>query len=186
MSKAKEAVNAAKEKMQKAIDHLETELVTIRAGKASPAMLNPILVDYYGTPTSLPQVSSITTPDARTILIQPWEKSMIAPIEKAILAANIGMTPQNNGEHVRLNVPALTEERRRELVKQTKNECENARISVRNARRDAVEYVKKLQKEGLPEDVAKDTEGDLQKQTDAFGKKVDELFVKKEKEIMTV
>jgi ribosome recycling factor len=186
ISKAKEVVNATKDKMQKAVDHLETELVTIRAGKANPAMLHHITVDYYGTPTPLSQVSSITTPDARTLFIQPWEKTMIAPIEKAILAANIGLTPQNNGEHVRLNVPPLTEERRKELVKQTKNECENARISIRNARRDAIEQVKKLQKDGLPEDVAKDTEADLQKQTDAFGKKVDELFVKKEKEIMTV
>ncbi|MDR3351287.1 MAG: ribosome recycling factor [Prevotellaceae bacterium] len=186
MSKAKEAVDAAKTKMQKAIEHLETELVTIRAGKANPAMLNQILVDYYGAPTPLAQVSSITTPDARTMLIQPWEKSMIAPIEKAILAANIGLTPQNNGEHVRLNVPPLTEERRKELVKQTKNECENARISLRNTRRDAVEQVKKLQKDGLPEDVAKDTEVDLQKQTDTFVKKVEDLFSKKEKEIMTV
>jgi ribosome recycling factor len=186
ISKAKEVVDATKEKMQKAIEHLETELATIRAGKANPAMLNQIMVDYYGNPTPLSQVSSITTPDARTMLIQPWEKTMIAPIEKAILAANIGFTPQNNGEHVRLNVPPLTEERRKELVKQTKNECENARISIRNARRDAVEHVKKLQKDGLPEDVAKDTEADLQKQTDAFGKKVEELFVKKEKEIMTV
>ncbi|MDR2358440.1 MAG: ribosome recycling factor [Prevotellaceae bacterium] len=186
MSKAKEAVNAAKEKMQKAIGHLETELVTIRAGKANPTMLNQIMVDYYGAPTPLSQVSSITTPDARTMLIQPWEKTMIAPIEKAILSANIGFNPQNNGEHIRINVPPLTEERRKELVKQTKNECENARISIRNARRDAVENVKKMQKDGLPEDVAKDTEADLQKQTDAFGKKVEELFTKKEKEIMTV
>ena len=149
-------------------------------------MLNQVTVDYYGTPTPLAQVSSITTPDARTMLIQPWEKTMIAPIEKAILAANLGLTPQNNGEHVRLNIPPLTEERRKELVKQTKVECENARISVRNARRDAIEQVKKYQKDGLPEDVAKDTEAELQKQTDTFNKKVDELFAKKEKEIMTV
>ena len=182
----KKQVDAAKEKMQKAVEHLDGELVGIRAGKASPAMLNNVLVDYYGTPTPLAQVSSITVPDARTMLIQPWEKSMIAPIEKAILAANIGLTPQNNGEHVRLNIPALTEERRKELVKQVKTECENARISVRNARRDAVDQVKKLQKDGLPEDVAKDTEAELQKQTDLFNKRVDEALAKKEKEIMTV
>ncbi len=186
IAKAKESVAAAQDKMQKAIEHLENELVSIRAGKANPAMLNQVTVDYYGTPTPLAQVSSITTPDARTMLIQPWEKTMIAPIEKAILAANLGLTPQNNGEHVRLNIPPLTEERRKELVKQTKVECENARISVRNARRDAIEQVKKYQKDGLPEDVAKDTEAELQKQTDTFNKKVDELFAKKEKEIMTV
>jgi ribosome recycling factor len=184
--KAKEVVDAAKEKMQKAIAHLEKELLAIRAGKANPAMLNPVMVDYYGNPSPLTQVASINTPDAKTILIQPWEKSMIGPIEKAILAANIGVTPQNNGEHIRLNIPPLTEERRKDLVKQTKVECENARISLRNTRREAVEQVKKLQKDGLPEDVAKDTEGDLQKQTDTFSKKVDELFAKKEKEIMTV
>jgi ribosome recycling factor len=186
ISKAKEVVATAKEKMQKTIDHLENELTSIRAGKANPVLLNHVSVEYYGTPMPLAQVASITTPDARTLLVQPWEKSMIAPIEKAILAANLGFNPQNNGEHIRINVPALTEERRKDLVKQTKGECENARISLRNARREAVEYVKKLQKDGLPEDVAKDTEADLQKQTDTFGKKVDELFVKKEKEIMTV
>jgi len=186
ITEAKKQIDAAKAAMQKAIDHLDAELVAIRAGKANPAMLNHVVVDYYGTPTPLAQVSSITVPDARTMLIQPWDKTMIAPIEKAILAANIGITPQNNGEHVRLNIPALTEERRKELVKQVKTECENARISLRNARRDAVEQVKKMQKDGLSEDVAKDTEADLQKQTDAFNKRVDEAFAKKEKEIMTV
>jgi len=183
---AKEVVNAAKEKMQKSVDHLENELIAIRAGKANPAILNPVMVDYYGTPTPLSQIASITTPDARTMLIQPWEKSMIPPIEKAILVANLGFTPQNNGEHIRINIPILTEERRKDLVKQTKNECENARISLRNTRRDAVEQVKKLQKEGLPEDVEKDTEAEIQKQTDAFSKKIDEIFLKKEKDIMTV
>jgi ribosome recycling factor len=184
--KAKEVVAAAKEKMQKAIEYLESELIVIRAGKANPAVFHNVMVDYYGTPTPLPQVSSITTPDAKTILIQPWEKSMIAPIEKAIMAANIGFTPQNNGEHVRINVPALTEERRRDLVKQVRNEGEQARISVRNARRDGVEHVKKLQKEGLPEDVEKDSEVELQKLTDNYNKKIDELLEKKEKDIMTV
>ncbi len=186
IAKATEVVNAAKEKMQKAIDHLENELVGIRAGKVNPAVFNHVMVDYYGNPTPIPQVSSITTPDAKTILIQPWEKNMIAPIEKAIMAANMGFTPQNNGEHVRINVPALTEERRKELVKQTKNECENARISLRNARRDGVDVIKKGQKDGLPEDVAKDKEDELQKLTDNFNKKIDEHFAKKEKEIMTV
>jgi ribosome recycling factor len=186
IAKAKEAVASAKERMQKAIDHLDVELLAIRAGKASPVLLNSVTVDYYGAQMPLSQVSNISSPDARTIIVQPWEKTMIAPIEKAILAANLGFNPQNNGEQIRINVPALTEERRRELVKQTKGACENTRISLRNTRRDAVEHVKKLQKDGLPEDVAKDTEADLQKQIDAFNKKVDELFAKKEKEIMTV
>ena len=184
--KATEVVKASKEKMQKAVDYLENELIGIRAGKVNPVIFNSVLVDYYGTPTPIPQVSGITTPDAKTILIQPWEKNMIAPIERAIMAANIGFTPQNNGEQIRINVPALTEERRKELVKQTKNECENTRISLRNARREGVETIKKLQKEGLPEDVAKDNENELQKLTDNFNKKVDECFSKKEKDIMTV
>ncbi len=184
--KAKETVAAAKDKMQKAIEHLEAELVLVRAGKANPAVFHNVMVDYYGTPTPLPQVSSITTPDAKTILIQPWEKSMIAPIEKAIMAANLGFTPQNNGEHVRINVPALTEDRRKELVKQVKAEGEHARISVRNARRDGVDQIKKFQKDGLPEDVAKDSEAELQKLTDSYNKKIDELLDRKEKEIMTV
>ena len=184
--KAKEVATAAKEKMQKAIEYLEAELLIVRAGKANPAIFHNVMIDYYGTVTPLPQVSSITTPDAKTILIQPWDKSMIAPIEKAIMAANIGFTPQNNGEQVRINVPALTEERRRDLVKQIKAEGEQARISVRNARRDGVEQVKKFQKDGLPEDVVKDTEVELQKLTDNFNKKVDELLEKKEKDIMTV
>lgn len=185
-AKAKEMVAAAKDKMQKAISHLEEELLGIRAGKANPAMLNNIMVDYYGTATPLPQVASVTSPDARTILIQPWEKSMIAPIEKAIMQANIGFTPQNNGEHVRINVPALTEERRKDLVKQTRAEGEHARISIRNARRDAIEGIKKLQKDGLGEDLAKDFENETQKITDDFNKKVDSILDAKEKEIMTV
>jgi len=184
--KAKEVVAAAKEKMQKAIEYLESELILVRAGKANPAVFNNVMIDYYGTTTPLPQVSSITTPDAKTILIQPWDKSMIAPMEKAIMAANIGFTPQNNGEQIRINVPALTEERRKDLVKQIKTEGEQARISIRNTRRDGVEQVKKLQKDGLPEDVTKDTEAELQKLTDSFNKKIDELLEKKEKDIMTV
>ncbi len=184
--KAKETVAAAKDKMQKALEHLEAELVTVRAGKANPAIFHNVMIDYYGSATPLPQVSSITTPDAKTILIQPWDKSMIAPIEKAILAANLGFTPQNNGEHVRINVPALTEDRRKELVKQVKAEGEHARISIRNARRDGVEAIKKYQKDGLAEDIAKDNEAELQKLTDSFNKKVDEALDRKEKEIMTV
>ena len=185
-TKAKETIAAAKDKMLKTTTHLEEELISIRAGKANPAMLNNIAIDYYGSLTPLPQVASITSPDARTILIQPWEKSMIAPIEKAIMQANIGFTPQNNGENIRINVPPLTEERRKDLVKQTRAEGETARISIRNARRDAIDFIKKLQKDGLAEDMAKDFEAEAQKITDEFNKKVDTILETKEKEIMTV
>ena len=176
----------AGEKMDKALKHLSAELAKLRAGKASPAMLDGIMVNYYGTPTPLQQVANINTPDARSIVIQPWEKKVIEAIEKAIFAANIGMTPANNGEVVRLNVPPLTEERRKNLVKQVKVEGENAKISVRNARRDAIEEFKKMLKQGLPEDVEKDAEENMQKLTDKYYKKVDEILAKKETEIMTV
>jgi ribosome recycling factor len=183
---AKEQIAAGKAKMEKAIEHLETQLLMIRAGKANVHVLDNIMVEYYATPTPLAQVSSITVPDSRTILIQPWEKSLLHHIERAIIVANIGFTPQNNGEHIRINVPALTEERRKNLVKQVKNEGEYARMSLRNARRDAIEAVKKLQKEGLPEDVAKDAESEMQKITEGYNKKVENILDKKEREIMTV
>lgn len=186
ISKQKEVLEAAKEKMHKAIHHLEEELITYRVGKANTSVFNNVMVDYYGNPTPVPQVASITTPDAKTMLIQPWEKSMIAPIERAIMAANLGFTPQNNGEHIRINVPPLTEERRRDLVKKVKAAGENAKISVRNARRDAVELLKKYQKDGLPEDIVKDGEVLAQKDTDHYNKRVDEILAVKEKEIMTV
>jgi ribosome recycling factor len=176
----------AVEKMEKALKHLSAELVKLRAGKANPSMLDGILVNYYGTPTPLQQVASVNTPDARSIVIQPWEKKVIDAIEKAIFAANIGLTPSNNGEVVRLTIPPLTEDRRKGLVKQVKSEGENARISIRNARRDAIEEFKKLGKSGLPEDVEKDAEEDMQKLTDKYYKKVDEILAKKEAEIMTV
>jgi len=176
----------AVEKMEKALKHLSVELSKLRAGKASPAMLDGIMVNYYGSPTPLQQVASINTPDARSIVIQPWEKKVIDAIEKAIFAANIGMTPTNNGEVVRLNVPPLTEDRRKGLVKQAKVEGENAKISVRNARRDAIEEFKKMLKQGLPEDMEKDAEENMQKLTDKYYKKVDEILTKKETEIMTV
>ena len=172
--------------MDKVIAHLVEALATVRAGKASTNLLNGISVDYYGAPTPVSQVASVTVPDARTVLIQPWEKNMIAPIEKAILVANIGLTPSNNGEHIRLNIPPLTEERRKELVKQIKADAESARVGLRSIRRDAVEAFKKAQKDGMPEDVAKDGEESVQKLTEKFGKKVDELFAAKEAEIMTV
>ena len=179
-------ISTADEHMQKAIDHLENELRVIRAGRANPAILSGVMVDYYGTMTPLSQVSSVGTPDASTIVVQPWEKNMINPIEKAIMAANLGFNPQNNGESIRIMVPPLTEERRKELVKQVKHVGETARMSIRNARRDAIEEVKRLQKNGLPEDAAKDAEAKIQKITDSFNKKVDELLDKKEKEILTV
>ncbi len=182
----KEIVKAAGEKMEKAIQFLDEELKSYRAGKANPAIFNSIMIDYYGTLTPIPQVASITTPDAKTMLIQPWEKKMIPLIEKAIMAANIGFTPQNNGEQIRINVPPLTEERRKELVKRAKNDGETAKISIRNARREAVELLKKYQKEGLPEDVVKDGEASAQKETDNYNKRVDEIIAQKEKEIMTV
>lgn len=183
---SKDCIAQAREKMNKALLHLEEELKSFRAGKANPAVFNSVMVDYYGSPTPVPQVASVTTPDAKTINIQPWEKKLISAIEKAIMDANLGFTPANNGESIRINVPALTEERRRDLVKQAKAEGEVAKVSIRNARRDAVDAHKKFQKEGLPEDVCKDAETVIQKETDTFNKKVDEMIVAKEKEIMTV
>jgi ribosome recycling factor len=176
----------AKEKMDNAITHLETELSRIRAGKANPHILDGIKVDYYGSQTPLNQVSNVSTPDPRTIAIQPWEKSMIDVIEKAIMAANIGLTPANNGELIRINVPPLTEERRKNLVKQVKQEGEAAKVSIRNARRDANEEIKDLQKDGLPEDMAKKAEGEIQKLTDEYSEKADREVEQKEKDILTI
>ncbi len=181
-----EILDAAKAKMQRALDHLEEELLNVRAGKASQNVLNGVMVDYYGTPTPVNQVASVTVPDAKTILIQPWDKKMIPMIEKAIMVSNIGLTPSNNGDQIRLSIPPLTEERRRELVKQVKAEAETARISIRNARREAVESFKKAVKDGMPEDVSKDGEESAQGLTDKFSKKVEEAIAVKEKEIMTV
>lgn len=186
MTEPKTILDPAQAKMDKAIEFLVEALASVRAGKASTNLLNGITVDYYGNPTPVSQVASVTVPDARTVLIQPWEKNLIGAIEKAILVANIGLTPSNNGEHIRLNIPPLTEERRKELVKQIKSEAETARISIRNIRRDAVEAFKKAQKEGMPEDMAKDGEDSSKKLTDKYMKKVDELFAAKEAEIMTV
>lgn len=186
LNTSKDCISKGKEKMNKAIAHLEEELRNFRAGKANPAIFNNVMVDYYGSPTPVPQVASITVPDAKTILIQPWEKKMISNIEKAIFDANIGYTPVNNGEQIRINIPPLTEERRRELVKKAKAEGENAKLSVRSARRDVVDAHKKFQKDGLPEDVCKDAEANIQKETDLFNKKIDEIIAAKEKEIMTV
>ncbi len=179
-------LDIAEEKMEKAVSYLRDELAKLRAGKASPHMLDGISVDYYGANTPLNQVSNINTPDPRSIIVQPWEKSMLEPIEKAILHANLGFNPVNNGEILRIVVPALTEERRRNLVKQVKMEGENARVSIRNARREANEELKKMQKEGLPEDIEKRGEQDVQKLTDSYSQKIDELLQKKEEDIMTI
>lgn len=186
IEKSKELMAAAKAKMSSVVSFLEEDLKTYRAGKANPAVFNNVMVNYYGNPTPVPQVSSISTPDAKTIFIQPWERNMIAPIEKAIMDANLGFTPQNNGEVIRITIPALTEERRKELVKKSKVAGENAKVGVRNARRDCIDALKKLVKEGLPEDVEKDSEAMVQKDTDSFTKKIDEILAAKEKEIMTV
>ena len=182
----KTIINDATGRMQRTVDHLDEELMNIRAGKASTNVLNSVLVEYYGSQTPVSGVASVTVPDARTILIQPWDKNMIRPIEKAIIDSNIGLTPSNNGEHIRLTIPPLTEERRKELVKQVKGACENARISLRNARRDAVEAFKKAVKEGMPEDESKDGESQAQKLLEKFSKKIDALMEAKEKDIMTV
>ena len=179
-------INEATDRMKRTVEHLDEELANIRAGKASTNVLNSVFVDYYGSQTPVSGVASVTVPDARTILIQPWDKNMIRPIEKAIIDSNIGLTPSNNGETIRLTIPPLTEERRKELVKQVKGVGENARISLRNARRDAVESFKKAQKEGMPEDESKDGETRAQKLLEKYSKQLDALMEAKEKEIMTV
>ena len=178
--------DTAKEAMQKAIKHLKDELLKIRAGKANPSMLEGIFVDYYGTQTPLNQVANVNTLDARTINIQPWEKNMLEPIERAIINSNLGLTPQNNGELVLINIPPLTEERRAELVRQAKSESENAKVSVRNARKEANLEIKNLQKEGLSEDLARDEENEIQKITDDYVQTIDELLKSKEQDIMTI
>lgn len=184
---AKNIVNAADKKMQDAIAYLEEDLKTYRVGKANPSVFNGVMVDYYGTPTPIQQVASVTTPDAKTLTIQPWEKSLIGKIEKAILDANLGLTPSNNGEVIRCVVPALTEERRRELIKKAKAAGENTKVAVRNARRDAVEQLKKAQKASeITEDAQREGEDEVQKVTDKNVKKVDEIIAAKEKDILTV
>jgi ribosome recycling factor len=176
----------ARDSMQKALNHLETELIKIRAGKASPQMLEGLTVDYYGTPTVLNQVGNVSVMDARTLTIQPWEKNMLQPIERAIINANLGVTPQNDGNIIRLFMPPLTEERRREFVKRAGGEGEQSRVAIRNIRRDAIEQIKKLQKDGLSEDEGKDAEKEIQDITDKHILLVDKHLVAKEKEIMSV
>ena len=179
-------IDSAKESMEGSIAHLEKEFLNIRAGKASPQMLGGVFVDYYGSQTPLSQVANINTPDPRTLTVTPWEKNMLQPIEKAIMIANLGLNPMNNGENIIINIPALTEERRRDLVKQAKSEAEDAKIGIRNARKDANTDIKKEEKDGTSEDICKKAEEDVQKLTDAYIKKVEDHLVVKEPEIMKV
>ncbi|MBL6446554.1 ribosome recycling factor [Fulvivirga sp. 29W222] len=179
-------LDEAKDLMNKAIKHVSSELVKIRAGKATPSMLEGLMVVYYGNPTPINQVASVTTPDARTLMIKPWEKNVIPEIEKAIINSDLGLNPQNDGEQVIINVPQLTEERRVTLVKQAKHEGEQGKISVRNIRKETNDNLKQLQKDGVSEDEIKRAEDKVQALTDEFNKKIDEILVKKESEIMTV
>ena len=186
MIDAKTCINDAQEKMDMAVMYLEEALAHIRAGKASTRLLDGIRVDSYGSMVPISNVAAVTTPDARSIAIKPWDKSMFRIIEKAIMDSDLGITPENNGEVIRLNIPPLTEERRKTLVKQTKQEAEDAKISIRNARRDAIEEIKKEVKNGLAEDIGKDAEEEIQKLHDKYIKKIDEMFAAKEKEILTI
>jgi len=179
-------IEESEESMDKAIDHLQAELVKVRAGKATPNIVDGIVVDYYGSPTPIQQVGNISVADARTLTIQPWEKNMLQPIERAIIAANIGLNPQNDGNMIRLFLPPLTEERRKELVKRALNEGEQSKVAIRSIRREAMEQIKKLQKNGMSEDVTKDAETNIQELTDRYISLVDKHLGTKEKEIMTV
>jgi ribosome recycling factor len=176
----------AGDSMRKAISHLEAELVKIRAGKATPQMFDGLTVDYYGSPTPIGQVGNISVADARTITIQPWERNMIQPIERSIIAANLGVTPQNDGVMIRIFLPPLTEERRKEIVKRVHVEAEHSRVAIRNIRRDAIEQIKRMKKDGLSEDLAVDAEGEVQKLTDAHIAQVERHIQAKEKEIMSI
>lgn len=186
LEETEEIIEEAKVSMQKATEHFQSELTKIRAGKASPNMLDGITVDYYGTPTPISQVGNLSAVDARTLTIQPWEKNMLQPIERAIIAANIGINPQNDGNIIRLFLPPLTEERRKEFVKRSNAEGEQAKIVIRNIRRDAIEQVKKAQKDGLSEDEAKEAEAEIQSVTDTHIVLIERHLDAKEKEIMSV
>lgn len=176
----------AKDHMEKSISHVSHALAKIRAGRAMPSMLDGLMIDYYGNPTPISQVASVNTPDAKTLAIKPWEKNMLAEIEKAIINSDLGLNPQNDGEIIRLNIPPLTEERRKNLVKQTRAEAEHGKVSVRNVRKDANDHLKKLLKEHVSEDDVKSAEATIQEFTDNYIKKIDDLLAKKEEEIMTV
>ena len=186
MTDVKTYLDPAEEKMEMAVAYLDEALAHIRAGKANPKILDGIRVEYYGSPAPLTNVANVSVPDARTIVITPWEKAMFKEIEKAIINSELGIMPENNGEVIRLSIPPLTEDRRKALVKQCKGEAEQAKVSVRNARRDAIDGLKKAIKQGMPEDVEKDAEAKVQKAHDKFLKKIDEVFAAKEKEILTV
>ncbi len=179
-------ISSADEQMIKAISHLEAELIKIRAGKANPQMLDGIVIDYYGSPMPINQVANVSAMDARTLSIQPWEKNMLQPIERAIIAANMGINPQNDGSFIRLFLPPLTEERRKELVKKCHVEGEHSKVAIRSIRREAIESIKKLEKNGLSEDAAKDAEAEVQQVTDKFTALVEKHLAAKEKEIMSI
>ena len=182
----KDYLNPAEEKMELAVAYLDESLAHIRAGKANPKIMDGIKVEYYGGMVPVSQVANISVPDARTITITPWEKPMFKEIEKAMINSELGITPENNGEVIRISIPPLTEDRRKQLVKQSKAEAEQAKVSVRNARRDAIDGLKKAVKQGMPEDVEKDAEASVQKLHDKFLKRIDDIFAAKEKEILTV
>lgn len=186
MEQIKEIIDELKSGLEKNIKHTEVEFSRIRAGKAMPEMLDGVLVEYYGTPTPLSQVANVSAPEARTLTIQPWERSLIGEIERSIINSNLGFNPQNDGDMIRINIPPLTEQRRLELIKAAKNEAENSKIGIRSLRKDANEQIKKAQKDGVAEDLAKEGESQVQKLIDAYIVKIDELFVHKEKEIKTI
>lgn len=179
-------IEAAKEGMDHAIEHLQKELLKIRAGKATPDMLSGLSVPYYGSQTPLPQVANVTSSDSRTLVIQPWEKNMIQPIEKSIMEANLGFNPQNDGEVIRINIPALTEDRRKQLVKQVKSVAEDSKVGLRTSRRDAMEGIKKAVKDGYPEDMGKRMEEQIETMTKSYSDKIDQMVQGKEKDIMTI
>ena len=179
-------ISMATESMEKAISHLESELVKLRAGRANPQMFDGLTVDYYGSPTAIAQVANISVADARTLTIQPWERNMLQAIERSIIAGNIGVTPQNDGTILRIFLPPLTEERRKEIVKRVQGEGENSKVAIRNIRRDAIESIKKMQKKGLSEDIATDSEKEVQELTNKFTALVEKTLAAKEKEIMSV
>lgn len=186
MSTLNDVINQLQEQLEKNLSHTATEFSRIRAGKASPAMLESVMVEYYGAMTPLSQVANVNAPDVKTLSIQPWDKSLVRPIETAIINSNLGFAPQNDGEFIRISIPPLTEDRRKELVKKSKGEAENSKIGIRNLRKDANEKIKKLQKDGLGEDDAKLGEERVQKVVDGYIKKTEDLLENKEKEIMTV
>jgi ribosome recycling factor len=186
MATVNDLLTQLKDQLEKNLSHTHQEFSRIRAGKATPNMLDGVMVEYYGAPTPLNQVANVGTPDARTLAIQPWDKSLIRPIETAIINSNLGFAPQNDGEMIRINVPALTEERRKDLVKMAKAEAENSKVGIRNIRKDFMETVKTMQKDGLSEDEARGAEEEIQKTIDNYIKKTEEVLSSKEKEIMTV